>query len=261
MKTSIVIPVFNQLKYTGMCLDSIAKNTPRGSYDIMVVDNGSTDSTKAWLKKKKIRVIANKKNLGVAKAWNMGIKASKAPYCCIINNDIIVTKGWLESLVGFYESKRGAGIVCPGTREGVMEYDVDAYGLEYTARMKGASSPGIFGWCMLIRKEMFDKAGYFDENFGIGIGEDTDFSMRLKKSGFDSWITGSAFIHHFGSKTIKNIKDEVGNGFEVKNIDILKKRWGHGMDPYIVRKWKSAYRRMGNLFVKITRGHTLLEKT
>jgi GT2 family glycosyltransferase len=244
-----------------MCVNSIIKNTPAGSYEIIVVNNGSTDGTNAWLKGKKIRTITNKKNMGVAKAWNAGIRASEAVYCCIINNDVVVTGGWLEALTGFYDGKAGAGIVCPGTREGALEYGADAYGLEYTARMKTTASRGLFGWCMLIKKEMFKRAGYFDEAFGIGIGEDTDFYMRLKKAGFDSWITGSAFIHHFGSKTINKAKEDIGNEFIIKNIDVLKKRWGHGMEPYIIRKWKSAYRRLGNLFIKITRGHTLLEKS
>lgn len=260
MKVSIIMPVFNQLEYTKICVRSIIKNTPEDTYELIVINNGSTDGTALWLKKKKIRAIINKKNLGVAKAWNQGIRASKGEYCCIINNDVLVTKGWLDALTGFYENKAGAGIVCPGTMEGSKRYDTDAYGLKYTSRMKGTEAKGLFGWCMLIKRDVFKTAGYFDESFGIGIGEDTDFRMRLKKYGFESWITGDAFIHHFGSKTIKNIRSEKGNGFEITNISILRKKWGHGTDPYITRKWKSFMKHTGNFFMKIIKGHTLLEK-
>ena len=254
------MPVLNQLDYTMECVDSIRRNTPRGLYEFIAVDNGSTDGSGKYLRSKKIKVITNRKNIGVAGAWNQGVRASRGKYCCIINNDIITTPGWLENLVRYHEAMPDAGIVCPATREGGAGYGLDKYAAQYVRGMKRVSAKGLYGWCMLIRKERFKQAGYFDRHFGIGIGEDTDFMMRLRKLGHESYITGSAFIHHYGSRTISGIRKEKGNAFELNNIAVLRERWGHGTEAYLQRKLASVVKAANNLYLKLTRGHTLLER-
>ncbi len=260
MKVSIIIPVLNQLEFTKLCLESIAKNTPKGEYETIVVDNGSTDKTAAYLKKMKVRYIRNKTNLGVAKAWNQGIKASKYDFVCIINNDLVLSKGWLEALVDFYASKPDAGVVSPGTREGVLDYDFDSYAFDYTRAMARVYEKEIFGWCMLIKKDRFEKAGMFDETFKIGVGEDRDFYRRLKEKGFNSYITGSSFVHHFRSQTLNVMRKEKGKEFEDSNIKVLKERWGEGKDGYFTRKTKSVLKAVKNTYMKARYGHFLLEK-
>ena len=260
MKVSIIIPVLNQLEFTKICLDSIAKNTGAAGYEIIIVDNGSTDGTEKYLRGRKVTVIRNKKNLGVAKAWNQGVRKAKNDYVCIINNDLILSKGWLEALVSFYESKPDAGVVCPGTREGVFDYDLDSYAAEYVSAMSKVSQKDIFGWCMLIKKDRFKKAGMFDETFKVGVGEDRDFYRRLKEKGLNSYITGSSFVHHFRSKTLNVMRKEKGKAFEDKNIKILKERWGEGRDSYAVRKLKSLGKAVQKLYMNLRYGHRLLEK-
>lgn len=260
MKVTIIIPVMNQLEFTQICLDSIAKNTAPVKHEIIIVDNGSTDGTAAYLKKKKVTVIRNKKNLGVAKAWNQGVAMAKNEYVCIINNDLVVSKGWLKAMVLFYESRPDAGVVCPGTREGVLDYEFDQYAAGYVRAMKGVCEKDIFGWCMLVKKDRFRAAGVFDEVFRVGVGEDRDFYRRLKEKGYNSYITGSSFVHHFRSRTLNVMRKEKGKAFEDKNIKILKERWGEGRDGYAIRKFKSLGKAVKKLYMKLRYGYQLLEK-
>jgi GT2 family glycosyltransferase len=260
VKVSIIIPVLNQLEFTKICLKSIIKNTTRGEYEVIAVDNGSTDKTSGYLKKMGIKTISNKTNLGVAKAWNQGVKASKYDFTCIINNDLVLSEGWLQALVDFYGTRPDAGVVSPGTREGVLDYNFDSYAFNYTRAMARVYEKEIYGWCMLVKKDRFEKAGMFDETFKIGVGEDRDFYRRLKERGFNSYITGSSFVHHFRSQTLNVMRKEKGKAFEDNNIKVLKERWGEGRDGYFTRKTKSVLKALKNGYMKARYGHLLLEK-
>jgi len=259
MKVSIVMPTFNQLSYTKLCLESLLKNTWDIEHEIIAVDNASTDGTAEFLKQSGIFCLLNRENLGVAKAWNQGIKASRGRYICIINNDIITGAGWLSCLIGAYESIANAGIVSPGTRWGDLNYDFDRYSAEYVKRMKGVTQEGYAGWCMLIERTRFAKAGYFSEDYDIGTGEDTDFYNALNKAGFRSFITGCAFVHHFGSRTLKEVRKK-NKGFEEENLGKLRDKWGIKEDTYIQRKTKSLKKFIRNTYFKAVHGHTLDER-
>lgn len=259
MKVSVIIPALNQLGLTKICVDSVIKNTWDMEHEIVVVDNASTDGTVDYLKEKGLFYLANKENLGVAKAWNQGIKASKGEYVCIINNDIVASAGWLSSLVDFYEMHADAGIVSPGTRWGELDYDFDRYAADYVRKMRDVTKDGYAGWCMLIRRDRFAKAGYFCEDYKVGTCEDTDFYHSLNKAGFKSYITGCAFVHHFGSRTLKVMRKEVA-GFEDENTKKFMEKWDLKPDTYAERKQKSMQKFINNAFLKITRGHTLDER-
>ncbi len=121
---SLVIPLYNQLDYTKQCLESIARCTDQ-PYELIIVDNASTDGTQEFLRDVSAVVIANQHNLGCAKAWNQGVRASHGDVVGILNNDIVVTKGWIEGLVKFMEQE-GHGIVSPAAREGHLNYNLGA---------------------------------------------------------------------------------------------------------------------------------------
>jgi GT2 family glycosyltransferase len=259
MKVSIVIPTFNQLAYTKLCLESILKNTWDIEHEIIVVDNASTDGTQEYLKQNGIFCLLNRENLGVAKAWNQGIKASRGRYVCIINNDIIAGPGWMSCLIGAYESAGNAGIVSPGTRWGELNYNFDKYAERFIKSMKTVTQEGYAGWCMLIERTRFAKSGYFSEDYAIGTGEDTDFYYALNRSGFRSFITGCAFVHHFGSQTLKSVRKEK-RGFEEENLKKLREKWEIKEDTYAERKTKSLNKFMRNMYLIAVYGHTLDER-
>ena len=128
---SLVIALYNQVDYTRRCIESILECTPR-PYELILVDNASVDATADYVRGLSATVISNRTNLGCAKAWNQGIRASHGDVVGILNNDIVVTPGWIEKLLDFRE--RGAhGIVCPSAREGPLDYDLQAYAGEFAA--------------------------------------------------------------------------------------------------------------------------------
>ena len=260
MQASIIIPVHNNFILTKKCIESIRKSTDNNNYEIIVINNGSTDETEEFLKKIEVIFINNKENLGVAKAWNQGIKSARGEFLFIINNDIIICKNFIKNMIEFYESIKNIGIASPGTKEGQLNYDFYSYSDKFIKKMKKIKEKGFCGWCMLIKKDRFEKTGLFSEEYNIGIGEDTDFYFRLKKQGFESYITGSVFVHHFGSKTLKELKSRIGNNFEKENIKKLMQKWDIKEPVYIMRKLRNFKKFINNIYLKIFYGYTLISR-
>src|SRR5579883_3442320 len=103
-QVDVVIPVFNQLAFTRQCLESLQRHTVL-AVRVIVVDNGSTDGTAEYLRGcSHIKLIRNSENLGCAAAWNQGVKAAVAQWVVILNNDVVLTPGWLEGLLGAAET-------------------------------------------------------------------------------------------------------------------------------------------------------------
>ena len=97
--TSIILLTYNKLEYTKICIESIRKFTPKGKYEIIVVDNNSNDGTLDWLKEQDdLKVIYNDYNAGFPKGCNQGIKISRGDSILLLNNDTVVTPNWLNVL-------------------------------------------------------------------------------------------------------------------------------------------------------------------
>lgn len=117
--TSIIILTFNQLQFTQECVESIQRHTPE-PHEIVFVDNGSHDGTVKWLRQQakahnNYRLIENKKNLGFAKGCNQGMAAAKGEYLLLLNNDVVVTGGWLAGMLACINASADYGIVGPMT--------------------------------------------------------------------------------------------------------------------------------------------------
>lgn len=104
MGTSIIILTYNKLEYTKKCIESIRKYTKDEEYEIIIVDNNSTDGTRSWIENQNdIKSILNKENVGFPAGCNMGIKISKKENdILLLNNDTIVTINWLSNLKNVY---------------------------------------------------------------------------------------------------------------------------------------------------------------
>ncbi len=240
-RVSIIILTFNQLKYTRRCIESIQKQTPE-SHEIIFVDNGSKDGTVKWLrqivkKNGNYRLIENGKNLGFAKGCNQGILASTGEYILLLNNDVIVTEGWLGGMLRCLKSAPDVGIVGPMTnaisgpqRVPRVDYGsidrLEEYARSFRERNLGRRIPvrRIVGFCMLFRRELMEKIGYLDEQFGSGNFEDDDFCLRASLEGYRNLIAGDVFIHHYGSRSF------VGNGINyadalARNRRLFQEKW------------------------------------
>ena len=212
---SIVILTFNHLKYTKECLESIRRYTPE-PHHIIFVDNGSTDGTVKWLrqiteKNAHYRFIENRKKCSSAHGCNQGIRASSGEYILLLNNDVVVTEGWLAGMLECLTINPGAGIVGPMTNtingpqtvanvnysslHHLPEY---AHTFREINRHRRIPLRKIAGFCMLFKRELVKKVGLLDENFTSNTFEDEDFTLRASLEGYRNFIAGDVFIHHYG---------------------------------------------------------------
>lgn len=238
---SIIIPVLNLLSYTKECLSHIEAHTDL-PYEIIIIDNGSTDGTKEYLKNVPARVITNSENRGVYVAWNQGIAASKGEYICIMNNDILVTPGWAPALLRFSQ-KEPRRVIGPAMREGALDYPLIEFAKTFTAACRNASRR--FELCnfslVLFRRSFFDEVGIFDEQFFITRGDD-DMVLRLKSKGIEEAVTGGAFVHHYSEKTQEDITRSA-NLLDIRKKDdaLFQKKWGRGHNRSLTNRIKTEF--------------------
>ncbi len=261
MSVSIVIPVHNQLDYTRTCLEGLRAHG--AGAEIVVVDNGSSDGTAGYLASQRdVTVIRNAENRGCAPAWNEGVQASRGECIVILNNDVIVTPGWLEGLLAFSEEER-VDIASPAIREGEAAYEVERYAKEFVGRMRGVSRMGVAdGICFMVRRRVFETVGLFDEKFRIGQFEDADFFRRAAAAGFRLGTTGRSFIHHFGSVTQDALRGKrAARPYEAENREYFRRKWGLTWPRRFVERRRAKLR---NLFWRLRErallGHTLKER-
>jgi N-acetylglucosaminyl-diphospho-decaprenol L-rhamnosyltransferase len=259
-RVSLVIAVYNQLLHTMQCLESILR-LPDKVGELIVVDNASTDGTPEYLKGiDGITVIRNATNLGCAKAWNHGVQASKGDVIGILNNDIVVTSGWLPALLRFME-ETGHGIISPAVREGPLDYELDKYAAEFTTACRTATRAGFLAPCMLVRRVVFDLIGLFDEGFIYGGCEDVDFLWRAKKAGITAAVTGSAFIHHFGMITQNAVKRTDTKAYPAQNMAHFRRKWGRTVrGNWLQRRWSRLKERWTERYERFRYNHTLVER-
>jgi GT2 family glycosyltransferase len=203
-KVGIIILNYNQPWYTEECIYSIKKYT-RVPYEIIIVDNGSTDDSISRLQKiKDITLISNKKNEGFSKGCNIGAAKSTSDFFLFLNNDTLVKKPlWLSNLL--YQMKMDETIGAIGASGGVLD--------PITYKHLGFEPPGtitscqyIEGWCLLLRRSVFEKLDGFDsKNFSPAYCEDSDLCFRVKDLGL-SVIQYPTAIMHYGSVTAKSMK-------------------------------------------------------
>lgn len=238
---SIIILTWNQLPLTKECLASIERHTPE-PHEVILVDNGSTDGTITWLRelvsdRENYSLIENSENLGFSKGCNQGIEAAQGTHILLLNNDTVVTPGWLSGLVECLHSAPDAGIVGPMTNNisgiqkvpGTSYPDIsglDSYALEFHRKYRGRRIPlrRIVGFCMLFRREIVNRIGLLDERFGSGNFEDDDYCFRAALRGYQNMVAGDIFIHHHGGATFQGN----GIGFDLAipgNHSLFSRKW------------------------------------
>ena len=126
--TSIIVPCWSQLAFTKQCIAALKSHT-RQPWELVVIDNGSTDHTDIYLAGVQddaavpVTVISNTTNLGFPAAINQGLKAARGEYLVLLNNDVVVTDGWLEQLIALAESRGPIGLVGPMSKFGAKVFD------------------------------------------------------------------------------------------------------------------------------------------
>jgi len=217
-KISVIVVTYNSEKYIKKCLDSILEsNYP--NYEILVIDNASSDNTLSELKKfqNKLKLIKNKKNLGFTKANNIGIKNSKGKIIVLINPDAYVTKNAiLELVLPFLEDKKimitGSKIYYPETKKiqsagGIIQKngltnhlgygEEDNYQFNYPRSVEY-----VTGAAMAVRKKLFEITGLFDSAYSPAYYEETDKCLRARKLGYKVVYVPESVVYHHESTTL-----------------------------------------------------------
>lgn len=222
-KVSIVILNWNGKNDTIECLDSL-KEITYPNYEIILVDNGSTDGSGECLKKlyPEIEIIENQKNLGFAEGNNIAIRkvvARETDYVLLLNNDTVVHPEFLTELVELLENDTSVGIAGPTVYYYKEKDRIQAAGgkicwykgqtphltsKNYIKLNKIRDVDYIMGCALLTRCELFKKIGYLNKDY-FAYWEETDWCVRAKKAGYRIVHVPSAKIWHKGGSTTKKI--------------------------------------------------------
>lgn len=214
---SIIIACTNNLEITRKCLDSIFLQTYENR-EVLFVDNGSEERM-GWILSQdypKLRVIRLEKNTGFAGGYNTGMSQAHGKYIAILNNDAILEKNWIASLIIPLERDSSIGSVSSVILNGLEPDIIDSMGIgiyidgmsrqrDYEKKREDFQDPRetllCSGCACIYRKEALDKTGLFDPDF-FAYCEDTDLGLRLRWAGYTSWIVPGTAVYHFRSMTL-----------------------------------------------------------
>jgi O-antigen biosynthesis protein len=279
MQTSIVIVTYNNLLYTRLCITSIRSYTDADQYEIIVVDNHSTDGTVEWLQQQTdIRTIYNQQNAGFPSACNQGIQVASGDAILLLNNDTIVTPNWLQNLLTCLQSSEDIGAVgtvtnyCSNYQMIPVTYSTVEDMFKFAAD-NNDSDPSkweerlrLIGYCLLIKRSVVEQVGLLDEQFSHGNFEDDDYSFRIRKAGYRLMLCKDTFIHHFGSMSFDQ-KTGTFSQLLTANRTKFAEKWG--FDPYYIAdirkdistfiKLKGITRSFNLLHIGCNAGGTLLD--
>ena len=212
-RTSIIIVTFNELAYTKECLESLRLRTDE-PYELIVIDNGSSDGTPDYLESLRgVTLIRNAENRGFPAAVNQGLRVATGEQVLLLNNDTVLSTGWLRKLLTALESDPRIGLVGPcsnnvsGSQMILTSYTemscMDGFAWDWGKQNAHLveETERLIGFCLLIRQAVIEQIGGLDEQFGIGCYEDDDICLRALQAGWKVVIARDAFVHHYGSRT------------------------------------------------------------
>lgn len=215
-KVTVIIPTVNKKELLKSCLRSLKLQTFK-DFEVIVIDNGSTDGTVSMLQQdfSEVKIIKNSSNRGFV-AVNQGIKQANSEFVALLNNDAVAKEDWLEEFVKGLERNPKAGFAASK----ILKFDkvtIDSVGDGFNLNIMGGYALGsgeqdkeefnqerycfsASGGAAIYRKETFKKVGLFDERF-FAYFEDIDFGFRANYLGFKCIYLPKAIVYHLGGQT------------------------------------------------------------
>lgn len=253
MDLSIIIVNYNVKEFLQNLIHSIEKASINLKKEIIVIDNASDDGSVEFIKDKfpDIKLISNNSNLGFGKANNIGLKQATGNYILILNPDTIVAEDTIEKMIKFFESNENIGLAgCKilnpdGTLQlacrrsfpgpwtsftkvtGLSSLFPNSkifarYNLTYLDENQTYEVDAISGSFMMMRKEVYEKVGGFDEQFFM-YGEDLDLCYRIQKEGYKVYYNHSTqIIHYKGESTKRSSLDETKVFYSAMHLFVKK---------------------------------------
>ncbi len=254
-KVSVIVLSYNQQKMTRECIESVLFSSAYENIELIVVDNASTDGSADMLRELckehfRLKVILNSENRGFAGGNNDGIRASSGEYVLLLNNDTLVTRGYITSMLKYFDKIPNLGMVGACTNNIGNEAKVrvsyyDTAGMPLFAhkfahlnrsKYKEQSEGALAMFCVLIKAEIFEETGLLDERYERGMFEDDDFAMSLRQAGKSLIIAEDAFVHHYGSQTFNAMKNKEYMELFYENKRRFEEKWGTTWQLHSKRK-------------------------
>jgi GT2 family glycosyltransferase len=247
-KVSVIVLTYNNLDCTRACLNSLYSSSAYENWELIVVDNNSSDGTVEYLRQfvvshDNVRLILNQTNFGFARGNNQGMTAASGELIILLNNDVIVTQGWMGKMVA-YLTRAEIGLVGPVTNSIGNEAKVD---LGYTnlAQMPQAAAAYtqahqgqyfeikvLAAFCLGLRRALINEVGLLDERFEVGMFEDDDYSRRVREQGYRVVCARDIFIHHVGGASFFKLpRDEYRRIFAANKMR-YEEKWREVWEPH-----------------------------
>ncbi len=245
---SILILGYNNVKFTKKCLDSVIENTQYPNYEIIFLDNASSDETSTIVESygKKVKYLRAEKNLGFVKGNNYASEFARGEYLVFLNNDTEVTKEWLNSLYNTFvyhpdAGAVGAKLIYPDGKlqeaGGVIFNDATGWNFgkgdapnfhlyDFTREVDYCS-----GAALMVRNDIFVKLNGFDERFAPAYYEDTDLCFSVRKLGYKVYYCHSSIVTHYEGATAGT---DLNKGF--KKYQVINQ-------PKFIEKWKDELKK------------------
>lgn len=253
MTLSVIIVNFNVKHFLEQCLYSVQKATERLQAEVIVIDNNSSDHSIEYLEPAfpSIRFVANKENIGFARACNQGLRLATGKYILFLNPDTLVPEDCFQKCINFLEKHKDAGALGIKMLDGSGKFLSESkrafpspitslyklfgltklfprsktfskYNLGHLDENQNNEVDVLAGAFMMIKKEVLERTGSFDEVFFM-YGEDVDLSYRIQKDGYKNYyFADSSIIHFKGESTKKGSMNYVRLFYNAMSIFVRK---------------------------------------
>jgi GT2 family glycosyltransferase/glycosyltransferase involved in cell wall biosynthesis len=242
---SIIIPVYNHFEHSYNCLKSIAELTDNTTFEVIVVDDCSNDDTQELIKNiSGITYQWQKQNGGFIESCNTGAKLATGKYLMFLNNDTVVYENWLDALIEVFDNYPDVGLV--GSKLVYPDNQLqeaggivfsDASGWNY-GRLGNPDEPQYnhvrevdycSGASILIRKDLFEKLGRFDERYKPAYYEDTDLAFAVRNIGKKVYYQPASMITHFEGISSGTDLTQGMKKYQVVNQSKFKEKWASAL--------------------------------
>ena len=242
-KVSVVVLTYNNLEFTKACLHSLEAHSWYPDWELVIVDNASSDGTADHLRayaaaNPRVRLILNEENLGFAAGNNCGLRAASGDYLIVLNNDTYVTRGWMLDLVRHFRRSPDLGLLGPATNNIGNEAKIE---IHYTDMVEMASAAYAYTsmrsgetlavavaafFCVAMPRAVYEKVGDLDERFGLGFFEDDDYCQRVMQAGYRIAVAEDVFVHHHLSASFDQLEPERKQALFAANKALYEEKWG-----------------------------------
>jgi GT2 family glycosyltransferase len=225
---SFIVPLFNHVEESKVMLKTLIETIPANTnYEILLINDASTDGTREWLNTLQVphvKIIHNETNQGFAKTNNIAVRQASGEILVLLNNDLVFDSDWLTPMLSILNTEDLKAGVVGNIQYKVINHEIDHAGValshksqfihktSFDADKLYSKELAVTGACMMIKKTDFDRVSGFSEEFVNGC-EDLDLCFKLKSEGHSIYLSHKSKIHHHVSlsRDLTNPQNELNS--------------------------------------------------